>query len=229
MKKYVIAESVVSNSDKPILQKIGKKVFNLSKDLLFSSTIRTVYNLAKSVNDVAVINTSQILKSFTNYKGESWIHDIVYVEHPRMPKVLIPESEFKNLLLREVISDISNYILDNLSVAELTFGVVSSSGGGIGASFPVNQVNANAKINCQIAKSYYHHVTDTVRTNHKRNYIWIDVFPEIKSAVEHGAGSMENIIKSSFNFSAELGIADMIKGSLGMNKNMEFYISYMKK
>ena len=216
MKKYIIKPSVsLDTISTAPLRRFGKQ---LMKYTIFGHSF--LYNAAKNLS-CTPISSSEELSNFSNYQGQRWAHDTIYVEHPFVKHLLIPESDSKDILLREVVADISNYILDHISVSELIFGVVKSIG--LQASIPITEISSTAKIKCNLLKEYYHHVKNTTCTHQVRDYIWIASFPDIKSAIEHNAHSMENILSSTFDFTGELnGLG------IGLKSKLKFYISYIQ-
>lgn len=146
-----------------------------------------------------------------------------------MARTLIPSADYKNTILREIISDISNYILDNIAVKSMTFALVENKKGGLDATIPVKSINVDAKFDCNLSKSYFFHIEDTEKRNTSNDYLWIKAFPAICAAIDHNAKTMENIVTSSVDLSFNIGIGDKIKGKVGANLNSKFYINYVSK
>lgn len=205
---------------------VGKAAFGATVFGLTGLALVTADKIIKE-SETHIIESADELDNYIHCWNKPW-EKIVYIEHPRIKNYLIPEKDYKKYILREVVADISNYISDNIAISELTFGLVTSQVAGLGAGFPINEIQADAKLKCKISKSYCHHVTNVPCSNKKYNSIWIDTFKDIKSAIDNKAGSMENIVKSSFDFSISFGLADTIKGVFNIDKKLEFYIRYIK-
>lgn len=228
MKEYTIDKSVKLNnqitSNNNFFEKLKEKVKKIPP-VIVSPIPTLMYEYLKNVETNKITSTEQLSKFITQGK---WSHDVTYVGHPIFSNVLIPKKEYSDVLLHEIVADISSYILDNISVKELTFGCVSESNTKGNVSFPVKEIAVNAKCDCNISNSYYFHIEESQCQNQKQNHVWIDYFPEIKSAVEHKSAFMENIFEKNLGFSLDVGLADTIKGAFNYNKNMKFYINFKK-
>ena len=74
-----------------------------------------LYNAAKTISCIP-ISSSEELSHFSNYQDQGWAHDTIYVEHPLIKHLLLPESDSKDILLREVVADISIIIVCYLQI-----------------------------------------------------------------------------------------------------------------
>ena len=80
--------------------------------------------------------------------------------------------DYKDYILREMVSDIANYIIDHLSPQKITIGIVSNKGIGAAAPIPVEEIVIDAKLHCNISSSY---CIDFENSNCKINSIRIRV------------------------------------------------------
>ena len=100
-------------------------------------------------------------KKFKNLSGERWLPNCKYISHPMNPNNYIEESCFKDFILREMLNDVANYILDNFGVSVLVIGIVVNKDyhGELGMAIPVCNINTEAKLNVSVSQDY------TVRGN----------------------------------------------------------------
>lgn len=62
--------------------------------------------------------------------------------------------------------------------------------------------------------------------NKNGDYVWIDKFPDVKSAVTHNVNEFEVIKETSIDLNINASISDTISGAISAEKKMKFYISY---
>lgn len=162
---------------------------------------------------------------YTNATGADWSMGVLYAEHPRRNKELISLKEYKEFVLREMISDIANYIMDHISVSKMVIGTVSSLKIGANAKSS-KQYDAEATIDCKLNSEYTFTCERTEPSGKQHEYIWIDRFPDVKAAVEHKSNKLE-IIKST-DLEGDLGVnlTDLFKANVLGGKKVKFYINY---
>lgn len=227
MNKYIIKDGNTTLIDKA--KKIG---FSYAKSIMNPPIVRSV-KLLKGLNKIdpnlKTINTDEANR-YINASNSDWKFDTIYIEHPRKNNVLIPLNEYKDFILRQMVGDIADYIQDNMRVSRLTIGIVSSFKLGLGATIPVQSINTNAKINCEIAKDYVVNYTSSKLVNKgKSTYVWIDKFPDVKSAVTHDVCEFEAIKETSVDLDVGINIpSEQLSGSFTGGKKMKFYIFYIQ-
>lgn len=98
---------------------------------------------------------------------------------------------------------------------------------GSGIKIPVKTLNANATFDCELSQSYLCRMIDTTRKRSafSDNYLWIDQFPDIKSAVDHGTNEYECIQETKVYL---IGNGFDLAGG-NAEKKINLYISYKKK
>ena len=172
-------------------------------------------------------------KKFKNLSGERWLPNCKYVSHPMNPKNYIEESCFKDFILREMLNDVANYILDNFGVSILAIGIVVNKDyhGELGMAIPVCNINTEAKLNVSVSQDYTVRGTGYEKSRVKHEYTWIKKFPEIRTAVEHNAKTFERIETVNSNLIAGLGFNSSVfgaKAEYNQSKKLSIYISYTK-
>lgn len=172
-------------------------------------------------------------KKFKNVSGEKWIPGCSYISHPINTNHYIEKNCFKDYILREMLNDVVNYILDNFGVSLLVVGIVVNKdfNGELGVSIPVCNINSEAKLNISVSQDYTVRGTEYEKSKIKHEYTWIKKFPEIKTAVEHNAKSFERIENIDSSLTASLGFDvpySDINASCSQNKKLSIYISYTK-
>lgn len=156
-----------------------------------------------------------------------WDLHAIYVAHPRRANAFLRVEDYKDYILREMVSDIANYIIDHLSPQKITIGIVSNKGIGAAAPIPVEDIVIDAKLHCNISSSYCIDFENSTARSTASEYVWIDKFPDVKSAVEHQAEKMEIIKETSVNLNAEAA-ASGLSAMLKINSKVKFYIYYKK-
>ena len=224
MDKYVIVEEPVEKSKvnvgKTVLKSVVLSHFGLIGALATTKILND--NDLKNAKKITLLQAS----NFINASNSDWKLNAIYVEHPRRSNMLIPVKEYKDYILREMVADIANYIQDNIMISRLTIGIVSSFNNGLGATIPVHEINANAKIDCKVARDYVVKYIGSSKMNKNGDYVWIDKFPDVKSAVTHNVNEFEVIKETSIDLNINASISDTISGAISAEKKMKFYISY---
>lgn len=205
---------------------------------LVKSVVKSPIELVKTMDfitlDESRYSISEIEKmKFRNLSGERWIPNCKYVSHPMKPNEYIEEPCFKDFILREMLNDVVNYILDNFGVSTLVVGIVVNKDyhGELGVAIPVCNINAEAKLNVSISQDYTVRGTGYEKSRVKHEYTWIKKFPEIRTAVEHNAKTFERIENVDSSLSASLGFNSLAFGTnaeYNQNKKLSIYISYAK-
>ncbi len=170
--------------------------------------------------------TSEQLSDYTNLSGGKWETGCIYAEHPYIENGLVLRKEYNNYIQRDIIADISDYIMDNISVAALTVGIVYSSDMGGNARIPVENVDIGASIKVAFSKGLYVHFENSSPPLEKKEHVWINRFPDIKSAVEHHAAHFESIQSISLELDTGINIAEAVNGGLFGKKNRKIYVRY---
>ena len=224
MDKYVIVEEPVEKSKvnvgKTVLKSVVLSHFGLIGALATTKILND--NDLKNAKKITLLQAS----NFINASNSDWKLNAIYVEHPRRSNMLIPVKEYKDYILREMVADIANYIQDNIMISRLTIGIVSSFNNGLGATIQVHEINANAKIDCKVARDYVVNYIGSSKMNKNVDYVWIDKFPDVKSAVTHNVNEFEVIKETSIDLNINASISDTISGAISAEKKMKFYISY---
>ena len=185
--------------------------------------------LAMRDKSITKITTVKQLERYHNCISDEWKTKVVYVEHPHRKGVLIEATLYKDYILREMVADISNYIMDHLDLSKLVIGLIVSDKGNAKVKVPVEQVNAEATIKCNLNKNYLFSVCDThAIPSDEEKYVWISQFPDIIAAVKHGSGKMEVRKKVTLDLDVGAGLGKAKLGA-GAKKNFEFYITYTKE
>ncbi len=58
--------------------------------------------------------TSKKLSDYTNLSGRKWETGCIYAEHPYIENGLVLRKEYNSYIQRDIIADISDYIMDNI-------------------------------------------------------------------------------------------------------------------
>lgn len=180
-------------------------------------------------NSITKITSLEQLSQYKNCISTEWKPNVIYVEHPHRQNVLIEASLYKDYILREMVSDVANYISDHLDLSKMVIGLIASGRSNAKINVPVQEVNADATLKCNLDKNYIYSVNDTrAIVGEETSYVWMGLFPDIVSAVEHQAGKMEIRKKISMNLDVNAGLGKAIGGSIGAKKDYEFYVTYVK-
>ncbi len=224
MDKYVIVEEPVEKSKvnvgKTVLKSVVLSHFGLIGALATTKILND--NDLKNAKKITLLQAS----NFINASNSDWKLNAIYVEHPRRSNMLIPIKEYKDYILREMVADIANYIQDNIIISRLTIGIVSSFNSSLGATIPVHEINANAKIDCKVARDYVVNYIGSSKMNKNSDYVWIDKFPDVKSAVTHNVNEFEVIKETSIDLNVNANASNTVSGAFSTEKKMKFYISY---
>ena len=187
--------------------------------------------VARDMKDTSItkITSLEQLSQYKNCISPEWKPNVIYVEHPHRQNVLIEASLYKDYILREMVSDVANYISDHLDLSKMVIGLITSGRANAKVNVPVQEVNADATLKCNLDKNYIYSVNDTrAIVVDDANYVWMGLFPDIVSAVEHQAGKMEIRKKISMNLDVNAGLGKGIGGAIGAKKDYEFYVTYVK-
>ena len=151
----------------------------------------------------------------------------IYVAHPRKTNAFLRADDYKDYILREMVSDIANYIMDHLSPEKIAIGIISDKEIGAAAPIPIENIVVDAKLHCNLSSNYFINFENSTAKSTTSEYVWIDKFPDVKAAVEHQVEKMEVIKETSVNLNAEVaanGLFAMLKAS----SKIKFYIYYKK-
>ena len=129
-----------------------------------------------------------------------------------------------------MLSDISNYIQDHIKINNLVIGLVSTSFFGFDASVDVKKFNPRAKFDCKLEERYFVYYENSQYTpNSRRNYLWIDLFPEVKSAIEHRNTCFEKINEVKLQLDVGIDLSDIFTAGFAAGQTSKFYVSYTAK
>lgn len=156
-----------------------------------------------------------------------WDLHAIYVAHPRRANAFLRVEDYKDYILREMVSDIANYIIDHLSPQKITIGIISNKKLDAEAPIPVENVVVDAKLHCNISSNYCIDFENSTAKSTPSEYVWIDKFPDVKSAVEHQVEKMEVIKETSVNLNAEAASGGLL-AKFKANSDIKFYIYYKK-
>lgn len=116
------------------------------------------------------------------------------------------------------------FIIHNRSIQDT---VVDSKNVKGNAKVPVNKINADATISCDLNSDYLFTIKNTkAMPVADKQYVWINLFPDIASAVNHGAGEMEIKKAVNYDFDIGVGLGKKIKAGLNAKNKYEFYIAF---
>lgn len=186
--------------------------------------------LAAKDNSITKITSVDQLRQFKNCITNEWKTKTIYIEHPHRKNVLIEAALYKDYILREMVADIANYITDHLDLSKLVIGLVSSSRANAKVNIPVQELNADATMKCNLDKNYIFSISDShANPPENSSYVWISMFPDIISAVEHGSGKMEVRKTVTMDLDIHAGLGKAVGGVVGVKDKYEFYVTYVKQ
>jgi hypothetical protein len=207
-----------------------------------SKELSTGAKIKKNLNtfDDKVMKTSipigslEELNSFVCATNADWKHHTLYIEHPRRSRVLIPANEYDTFIFWEIISDLQKYITQAFAVSELIIGYVKSKS--FEAVFDAGdhtvgtqELNFGATLNCQLEQSILQHIKNTDEPQNKQSNDtdnrWIDLFPQLKQAVDCGTSWYEQVNKIEIQLQSKL----LKNNSTKCHNEFELYIFYKKK
>lgn len=163
---------------------------------------------------------------FTNATNADWKIGALYAEHPRKNRLLIPYNDYEDYIKREIAADVASFIMDHLLTRRVVVSFVASRCVGANAAIEVKKVNAEAKLSCDIEKSYIVQFEGGTRAPVVHENIWIDRFPDLKAAVEHQSKHFEAINDICVEMKADTKIADAVGITGKGEKKLRLYISY---
>lgn len=240
MKRFIIDNCVNTRSLKPEEVRWSKEtlVAEENRALGYSVMSRSIATTGTAVSSasaglaallksssVTKITTLTQLRRYRNCLSGEWKKRTVYIEHPCCQNVLIEAAEYKNQILQEMLSEISDYIMDHMAVKELIVGLISTSRVKGKAGVPMADDAAYANLSCQLEKSYRTHIKNARQRTEPREYVWIRRFPNVISAVEHDAGEME--VRQKIRMDLDVGFKfGAYNGNANAGKDYEFYVKY---
>lgn len=233
MNEYVISPelnstglvSAGSNNKETVIKAVKAASF-LTGGLL-GMGMRAVSSLSSSA---VTIGTVKDLKKYTNChaaQGNTWLSNVAYVEHPRLPGHLIQKSMYRDYMIRELMADVAGYIMDNFTLKRLTIGLVESFSGNAQASVPIKEYNPDASISGSLNREYVNNYINTTKTGFfkKKKHLWINDYPDVKVAVSSGSQSFEKTEKINISASFNIAVND-VKALFSGQRELTFYISY---
>lgn len=234
MNKFMITEKANAQSLKAddVLWKGAKILLDAGMDipvLVVGGGVLAAFAVGKMMKDATItkITSPEQLRQYKNCISRNWKTNVLYVEHPYMENVLIEAALYKNYILRDMVADIANYIMDHLELSKIVIGLVSAKHGESKFTVPVSNVNAEAHIKCNLSTKYMFSMKNThINPNSKYEYTWINQFPDVIAAVEHKAGSYEVCDAVQMNLEAGINAGVLFSGAAKGEKDYEFYIAY---
>lgn len=179
-------------------------------------------------SDVREIKTIEELDTFSCTSDE-WSSRCIYVEHPIISKRLIESRMYKDYILKELMSDIFNYITDRIAVKKITIGLMSIGKFDAGATIPIKDVVVEATTAGCLDSNYQCTMEDVDCTNDdNKEYPWIKYHPDIVAAVQKNAGKLEITQSVKMELDVNLGLKDVVKGAFKNEKEYKFYVYYEK-
>ena len=223
MKYYLVN----NKNDTAVIQKrLGKHLVSETADPAVTPLFQLLKTDVGLHKDKTAELTSEKLSDYTNLSGGKWETGCIYAEHPYIENGLVLRKEYNSYIQRDIIADISDYIMDNISAVALTVGIVYSSDMGGNAKIPVENVDIGASIKVEFSKGLYVHFENSLPPLEKKEQVWINRFPDIKSAVEHHAAHFESIQNISLELDTGINIAEAVNGGLFGKKNRQIYVRY---
>lgn len=233
MNKYKIAKNVdVNNSGSAMgVQVLSKKLVEAGKMVPFvRGPIVAVATIKKyTIGDIKEISTLEELDTFSCVECE-WDRNCVYVEHPIIHRRLIASRMYKDYLLKELMSEIFDYITDNIAVKRIVLGLESKGKIEAEATVPISDIVVDAKLKGSLNSNYLCSMEDVDCTNgsSEKEYPWMKYYPDIVSAVQKNTGKLEIKQCVKMDLDVGLGIQDVVKGAFKADKEYNFYVYYEK-
>ena len=184
--------------------------------------VAVVELLSKEANVLRLSET----EDFINATNSDWKINGLYAEHPRRTHILIPVFDYNDYIKREMVADIANYIMDHLAVKKLVIGIVASNEAGAEACISVEKINLGATVSCNLERDYYVKYESAEKSGAEHEYIWVDRFPDIKTAVDHKSKTFEVINANEVELIAAVNAAGKIGAKAVKSKSVKLYISY---
>ena len=182
-----------------------------------------------SQKNITIIDTKEKLAGYSNATGENWNTHCYYLAHPQNEKILIQQEYYKSFLIRQMTAEIVEYIGAHMALKEIYVALVRTSKVKGEAAVPISTLKIGATLDCEVYSSYVFSAKDRNKTSiwNKPKFLWINSFPDVKSAVSGKSKSFETISECGYNFSAGLNASE-IKAIFGAEKALKFYIKYEK-
>lgn len=226
-KEVDIEESSCKVGEKPnSVNALAKSLFAVP--LIAAPVVSAIALTQMMDKDIKEIKTVEELSEYSCVE-DSWKKDCIYVEHPRIPKLLIEASVYKDFILKNMMAEIFDYITDRIAVKKIVLGLENKGKMKVGASVPINSLVADAKITGSLNSSYVSTMENVSCTNDdNKEYPWLKYYPDIVAAVKKNAGKMEIKQSIKMNLEVGLGLSGAIKGAFSAEQEYSFYVYYEK-
>lgn len=223
MNKYRISKNVdTTKSTSPVFE-IMKRV-----GINYIPIVGPAITIANMNSDVIEISTLDELNTYSCV-GSKWDNNCIYVEHPIFAKRLIDAQIYKDYILKELLSEIFDYITDNIAIKEIVLGVEKKSNFKAKASVPINELVADAQMAGALDQKYIIKMEDIdSKTDSQNEYPWLAYYPDIVSAVKKSAGKLEIVQNIKLDLDVSLGLQNLVGGNFKSEKIYNFYVYYKK-
>lgn len=234
MNKYKIAKNIDVEKSKSIMGLSETQSKTLKTAALATMWVTmwpvmgaiTIKN--KIPKDVKEITSLDELDTFSCVDSK-WNRDCIYIEHPRIPKRLIEAKFYKDYILKELLTEIFDYITDNISVKKIVLGLETKRKLEFGASIPINSLVSDAALSGSLNSNYLCTMEDIECTYEcNREYPWLVYYPDIVSAVKKGAGKLEIKQSIKMDLNVNMGIPSVGNLAFKPEKEYNFYVYYIK-
>ncbi|MDE6502183.1 MAG: hypothetical protein K2L10_08880 [Ruminococcus sp.] len=177
-----------------------------------------------------VLERMPSINQYKNCLNEAWQTGVEYWEHPKKSNYMISQKQYKDYLIREMMSEIMEFVSENMALEKFVVTLMSSKKTKGDVSVKIEDVNVGTKFSGYVDTQYMYTLENVPKAKHAKGVpIWLNAFPNIVSAVKHGVGSMETTEKVEAGVTFGLSGADVAKASFGAYKSMTFYIYFKRK
>lgn len=170
------------------------------------------------------------MNQYKNCLNEAWQTDVLYWEHPQKLNYLIPKKQYKNYLIREMMSEIMEFVSENMALEKFVVTLIKGKNVKGNISAKIEDVNIGTKFSGYIDTEYIYMLENVPKARKVKGVpVWLNAFPNVVSAVKRGVGSMETTEKVDAGATFGLSASDIAEASFGADKSMTFYIYFKKK
>lgn len=234
MNKYKLSKKIDVNKSTSVMglnESQSKKLKTAAKATMWITMWPVVGAIAiknKLPKEVKEITTLEELDTFTCVDTK-WNTDCIYVEHPRIPKRLIEDRFYKDYILKELMSEIFDFITDHIPIKKIVLGLETKKKLDFKNSIPINSLVSNATLGGSLNSHYICTMEDVECSNEiDKEYPWLVYYPDIVSAVKKGVGKLEIKQSIKMNLNVNAGIKSVGNLAFNQEKDYSFYVYYEK-